>query len=322
MIHSLGGVGGADQGRQGLRGDGVIVAEVRSDGLDRVCQGGRRGGGAAATHIKGEQRGRWRGRRKLANAVLLGGDDEAGALPLPAPAGIQPVALPSDLIQLGGGALAAILGEEVEVDVVIDGLSRPLLRTTGGGRGLLLRFLVGIRRARDIPLHHPPEHAVPAVLDGVVRPPVADGLGDPGPLAPHRLVRGHDGIVLGPRPRPLVDGRVEVVVPSLAALLAQPAGVELFRQEGPAPDAVLLDEFDEAAVLVGRPRPLDEAGTEDLLPPVEALDVGPVGEAGGDLLPVSRGVGGNGGTEDGVLGFGPLAVGLGRGRGGSGRGGG
>ena len=102
-----------------------------------------------------------------------------------------------------------------------------------------------------------------------------------------------------------------MVVPSLAALLAQPSGVELLGQKAPTLDPVLRHELDEAVVFLGRPRTLDQTGTEDLLPSVETLDVGAIGEGLGNLLPVPGGVGSDSLAENGILGLGPFGGGRG-----------
>mmetsp|Transcript_30756 Transcript_30756/g.89800 ORF Transcript_30756/g.89800 Transcript_30756/m.89800 type:complete len:274 (+) Transcript_30756:815-1636(+) len=265
--------------------------------------------------------GRRGGRRHLANTLelfirqcRLG----TGALPLPTPPGVHPVPLATDLIQLGGGALTPILGKELVIDIIDGssrrgGLPRSLPSDSRGVGTICVRSRLGhlllIGRPLNLPLDHPPQHAVPPILDAVVRPSPAHHPGNLGPLAPQVLVRLDDGIVLLPRPRPLINARIEVVVPSLPALLAQSTRTELFGQEAPTLHPVLLDQRNEAIVLGGRPRTLDQTRPEDLLPPVEALDVGPVGEGAGDGLPVLPGVQGDRAAEDGVLGCGPLGGG-------------
>ena len=122
------------------------------------------------------------------------------------------------------------------------------------------------------------------VLDGVVGPP-RQQLGDLGPLVAHVDVAFQDGPVLGGRPGLLANVRVEVVVPPLPALLADPAG-KLVGDDGPLLGPVPLHELDYPAVLLRGPRALDEGGLEDLVPAVEAFDLLALGEAGGDGLPV------------------------------------
>ena len=94
----------------------------------------------------------------------------------------------------------------------------------------------------------PPHGRVPVVLDGVVGPP-RQQLGDFRPLVAEDLVRLVDDRVLVLRPGALLDLRVEVVVPALAALLAD-AALEMARYKRPFLRAVLVHEFDDLLVLL------------------------------------------------------------------------
>jgi hypothetical protein len=89
------------------------------------------------------------------------------------------------------------------------------------------------------------------VLDGVVG---ASGqhLGHFGPLAAVGGVGEEEDPLLMQHPLHLQDGRVQVVVPPLATLLAQTALDEL-GDEGPPLRTVLLDELAHQAVLLLRP---------------------------------------------------------------------
>mmetsp|Transcript_23593 Transcript_23593/g.52987 ORF Transcript_23593/g.52987 Transcript_23593/m.52987 type:complete len:231 (+) Transcript_23593:851-1543(+) len=100
---------------------------------------------------------------------------------------------------------------------------------------------------------------VPVVLHVVVCA-AGQALGDLGPLIAQFLVRfGHDPLLLL-CPVGLVDMRVEVVVPALAALLARAARDavllgEVLGDKGPALGAVLGDHGADGLVLVARPHP-------------------------------------------------------------------
>mmetsp|Transcript_30730 Transcript_30730/g.98142 ORF Transcript_30730/g.98142 Transcript_30730/m.98142 type:complete len:265 (-) Transcript_30730:105-899(-) len=132
----------------------------------------------------------------------------------------------------------------------------------------------------DLPLHG----RVPVVLDSVVSSP-RKVLGNLSPTIAVLLVGGNKlpVLLLGPGVPP--DVGVEVVVPSLTALLADTAG-QLLRDERPLLGAVLLDELDDLLILLLGPRALDKVGVEHLLPAVQALDVRAVREVLGDFLPV------------------------------------
>lgn len=63
-----------------------------------------------------------------------------------------------------------------------------------------------------------------------------------------------------------------MVVPSLAALLADPA-LEVFGDEGPFAWSVLVDQVDYALVLFLGPGTFDQIGLEMVLPSGAALNV-------------------------------------------------
>tara|TARA_B100000405_G_scaffold295512_1_gene249585 strand:- start:533 stop:1300 length:768 start_codon:yes stop_codon:yes gene_type:complete len=109
------------------------------------------------------------------------------------------------------------------------------------------------------------------ILDGVVGAP-DERLGNLRPPVAELVVGDDELAVLLARPLLALDLGVEVVVPSLAALLSDAAG-KLMRDFGPLLRAKLADELDDLIVLLLGPRALDELGVEDLLPAVEALDV-------------------------------------------------
>ena len=77
-------------------------------------------------------------------------------------------------------------------------------------------------------------------------------MGTIGPLVPKLGVIFHENGMLSIRPRVLVDVRVQVIVPSLTALLARPPG-EVFRALGPLLVAKVLDVLHHQTVLLVGP---------------------------------------------------------------------
>ena len=116
-------------------------------------------------------------------------------------------------------------------------------------------------------------------------------LGDFRPAIAVLCVRDDQLTVLVCAPLLALDLGVEVVVPALAALLAD-AARELLRNLGPLLSAQLADELDDLGILLRRPRAFDELGVENLLPAVQALDVRALLEVLGCWMEVSRGAGG------------------------------
>ena len=98
---------------------------------------------------------------------------------------------------------------------------------------------------------------VPPVLDGVLRAAGQQPKDARPRVAPARLRGGEDGILSG-RPAALLERRVEMVQPALAALLGHSAR-HAARDLGPL-DEALADALDDEAVLGARPRPLREKG--------------------------------------------------------------
>ena len=109
-----------------------------------------------------------------------------------------------------------------------------------------------------------------------------------------------DGPILVRAPGLLTDVRVEVIVPSLSALLPDPAG-QVARDQGPLFGPVLPHQLLDHLIFFGGPRPFDERGFEDFLPSVETLNFGAVGEVLGDELPVFGSVFVHGASEGVVL---------------------
>ena len=199
--------------------------------------------------------------------------------------------------RLGGGfgVLGVLLSHRL-------GLSLGLLLGGGllllAGALLLLAFAVaggigggeGVESTRDSLVNLALEGGVPVVFDGVVGA-TDERLGNLGPPVAE-LVVGEDQLaVLVAAPLLALDLGVEVVVPALAALLAD-APRKLLRNLGPLLSAQLADELDDLGILLRRPRAFDELGVENLLPAVQALDVRALLEVLGCWVEVSRGGGG------------------------------
>lgn len=89
------------------------------------------------------------------------------------------------------------------------------------------------------------------ILNGVIRP-ARQHLRHISPLIPQSRMRQEQYPLLIWRPLHLQDTRIEVVMPTLSALLTEAAWDE-FGDEGPALGSVLLDEFPHEVVLVVAP---------------------------------------------------------------------
>lgn len=70
-----------------------------------------------------------------------------------------------------------------------------------------------------------------------------------GPLIAPLLVCLVDDVVLLVRPGTLLDGRVQVVMPSLPALLPD-AALQVLRDQGPSLGTVLLHQLDDLLILL------------------------------------------------------------------------
>ena len=128
------------------------------------------------------------------------------------------------------------------------------------------------------------QSGVPKVLDHVVGAP-GKMLGDLGPFVAEFSVEFFDLFVLFESPGVLFDLGVQLVVPTLATLLADTTA-ELLSDERPFRGAVFVHEFDHHGIFLGSPRPFDEAGVEHLLPAMEALNVLTARDFLGNLFPV------------------------------------
>lgn len=131
---------------------------------------------------------------------------------------------------------------------------------------------------RDLPL----QRGVKVVLNRVVRA-AKQQFGYFRPLVAKLLVRVENYAVLLFSPFTVFNIRIQMVMPPLSALLADPA-VQFGRDETPVFSAVLVHEVDDGLVFFFCPRPFDQTGVEDLLPPMQALHVRPVVEELGDLI--------------------------------------
>lgn len=123
------------------------------------------------------------------------------------------------------------------------------------------------------------------ILDGVICT-TFEVLGDLGPAVAVVLVLNEENPLFLLAPGGLLDLGIQVVVPPLAALLANAPG-QVFRDERPLLRPVLLDQPDHHAVLFFRPRALHQLWIQHLLPPVQALHIGAAWQHFCDLLPVA-----------------------------------
>ena len=129
------------------------------------------------------------------------------------------------------------------------------------------------------------------ILDGIVGTPGKE-LGNLGPLVAKALVMGDDETVFLLAPGHLADGRIEVVVPTLAALLADAAG-KLGGDLAPAFGAVSLDEAHDLDVLLLGPGSLERTGLlssadagDLVVPPHTFGRLAPIADNVGDLGPI------------------------------------
>eukprot|EP00053_Salpingoeca_punica_P008611 m.77034 g.77034 ORF g.77034 m.77034 type:complete len:398 (-) comp14674_c1_seq9:234-1427(-) len=174
--------------------------------------------------------------------------------------------------------IVLVVAAEAAVVLIVAAAIRVLLARCEGAAAARADGL-----AARVALHAPPHRRVPVVLDGVVRP-ARQELGDLGPLVAEGVVGVQDDAVLLLCPGRLLDVRRQMVVPPFAALLAD-AALEVRGDDGPALGAKLLHQLHNHLVLLLCPGTLDELWVEDLLPAVQALHVGAVGEVLGDALP-------------------------------------
>mmetsp|Transcript_11445 Transcript_11445/g.41880 ORF Transcript_11445/g.41880 Transcript_11445/m.41880 type:complete len:225 (+) Transcript_11445:3519-4193(+) len=130
-----------------------------------------------------------------------------------------------------------------------------------------------------LPLHR----AVPMVLNGVIRPSSND-FGDLCPLVAVGSVGFDQDTVFLLCPRVPPDVWIEVIVPTLSALLAN-SPRQVLSDHRPLLRAVLLDEADDLVIFFLGPWALHQVGVEHLLPAMQTLDISPVGEVLGNLLP-------------------------------------
>mmetsp|Transcript_47604 Transcript_47604/g.114278 ORF Transcript_47604/g.114278 Transcript_47604/m.114278 type:complete len:306 (+) Transcript_47604:1197-2114(+) len=256
-----------------------------------------RGGGGVDAVRGGSSRALGGERGVLGSLALASLGSRGGALSLGGSLGVCGVLLSHRLglslgLLLGGGLLLLAGAALLLLALAVAGGVGGGERVESAGQGLV---------------HLALERGVPVILDGVVGAP-DERLGNLRPPVAELVVRDDELAVLLARPLLALDLGVEVVVPSLAALLSDAAG-KLLRDFGPLLRAELADELDDLVVLLLGPRPLDELGVEDLLPAVEALDVRALLEILGDLLPVLALVLRHGAAEDVVLIGGPATLG-------------
>ena len=115
----------------------------------------------------------------------------------------------------------------------------------------------------------PREPRVPPVLKRIVRPR-RHQRADLCPPVPEDLVQLHQAPVLRGCPRPMIDRRVEMVYPPLAALLSEAAGQEC-GEARPALRSVASDERKDRLVLLARPRTAEDGRVQNLPPAIDDL---------------------------------------------------
>lgn len=86
-------------------------------------------------------------------------------------------------------------------------------------------------------------------------------------------------------PRVLFYHRVQMVVPALTTLLANPA-IKMFSNLSPFLGALFLNQSEHHSVFLFGPRTFDKAGVENLLPPMQTLHVSPAREILSNFFPV------------------------------------
>ena len=134
----------------------------------------------------------------------------------------------------------------------------------------------------DVPFDLALHAGIPVVLDGIVRTSGKE-LGNLGPFVAEGLVMRDDQTVFLLAPGHLANGGIEMVVPALAALLADAAG-KFGGDLTPTLGAVGLDEAHDFVVLLLGPGPLERTG---LLPSADAGDLVVPSHALGGLASVA-----------------------------------
>lgn len=123
------------------------------------------------------------------------------------------------------------------------------------------------------------------VFDSVVSPAFKDA-GDVGPLVCLVAIEQvEDPLFFAGPGRTSLDHRVQVVVPALPALLAD-ATRQMVGNFGPKMRSVYADQVQKKSVLDVSPGSLYQVGVEYLLPPMQALHIGPPLQRLSNLLPV------------------------------------
>mmetsp|Transcript_21645 Transcript_21645/g.47205 ORF Transcript_21645/g.47205 Transcript_21645/m.47205 type:complete len:245 (-) Transcript_21645:1885-2619(-) len=115
-------------------------------------------------------------------------------------------------------------------------------------------IVLGRNVAFDLALHG----GIPMVLNGVIRP-TGQQLRDLSPLVTKSLVVGDNKSILLLAPRLLTNGGIEVIVPTLAALLTD-ASRELGGNLTPALGTMSLDKFHNLLILLLAPGSLESTG--------------------------------------------------------------
>jgi len=109
-------------------------------------------------------------------------------------------------------------------------------------------------------------------------------LGDFSPFVAHFCLRIHENALFLLCPRSLFDGGIQLIEISLTALFSN-SSVEIIGNKAPILATVLLDQLYDFLVLLFCPWTFHEFWVEHLLPSVETLHVGSIGESFSNFLP-------------------------------------
>ena len=111
-------------------------------------------------------------------------------------------------------------------------------------------------------------------------------LGNISPFVALTLMRNEKNEFLLKAPCILLNFWVQVIMPSLSALLTNPAR-KMLCNRSPFLRSLFLDQSQNKSIFLNTPRSLHKVRIQDFLPPMQALNISASIEAFGNLLPVS-----------------------------------
>lgn len=158
-----------------------------------------------------------------------------------------------------------------------------------GTAGIARLSLAPCRRGFLATRHDALKCRIPSILNGIIRS-AGKTFRNLRPFISELSVSINDGLILLLSPFTLVDVRIQVVVPTLTALLTE-SPLELASNEGPFLVPMDLDQPHHCGVFLRRPWPFDEARFEDFLPSMQTLNIASAGKSISNLLPVLPRVG-------------------------------